>query len=133
MLHAGIVHSLLLGPRFGIVTTGTGVEIEIADAVHAFLGADASTRFVGILRSGLSVVELQEGEKATVEHKMKATSGDVAALEADVILMGCAGMAGMEALVDEGARQRTGRTIKVVDGARAGVEVLAGLIRAQQR
>lgn len=42
-----------------------------------------------------------------------------------------AGMAGMEPLIKQGAREAHGEntSVKVIDGARAGVEVLAGLVR----
>lgn len=129
MLHAALAHALLRGGKFGIVTTGHGPEVPIADAVQAFLGG-ASTRFVGVLRAGLEVVELQEGERAKVERGMRETSAQVAAMGAEVVVLGCAGMCGMDGLVKEGAKAETRREVAVVDGVRAGVEVLVGLINA---
>ena len=53
----------------------------------------------------------------------------MAAMGADVIILGCAGMAGMEELVKGGVRDAGLGEVKVVDGAKAGVEILAGIAR----
>jgi len=50
-------------------------------------------------------------------------------LGADVIILGCAGMAGMEGVVKESVREAGLGEVRVVDGAKAGVEVLVGLVR----
>ena len=48
-------------------------------------------------------------------------------LAIDVLLL--AGMAGMERLVQQSVVGAGLKPVKVVDGARAGVEILAGLVR----
>ena len=47
---------------------------------------------------------------------------------ADLIIMGCGGMAGMESLVLQGVREAGLADVKVVDAALAGLVFLAGMI-----
>ncbi|KIK68280.1 hypothetical protein GYMLUDRAFT_153947 [Collybiopsis luxurians FD-317 M1] len=130
IFEAAITQALLLGTRFGIVTTGTGYKADIHKGVQAFMGG-SSQRFAGVMTTGLGVVELREGDRMKIERNMKEFSGKMALEGADVILLGCAGMAGMESLVIEGAAEAKPKDppVRVVDGAKAGVETLAGLVR----
>lgn len=90
ILEAAIVQALLVGQRFGILTTGTGFKHDLCSEAQKFLGGQSS-RFAGLVTSGLGVVELREGNRERVERKMKDASAKVAASGADVILLGCAG------------------------------------------
>ena len=129
IFEAGILHAMLLGKRFAVVTTGHGIKNTLVAGMRAFFGAN-SERFAGVVTSGIGVVELREGDQALVKARIKDTSAKAAALGADVLIMGCAGMAGMEGWVKEGVRDAGLGKVIVVDGAKAGVEVLAGLVRA---
>ena len=82
-----------------------------------------------VMITGLGVVELREGDRDKVTSVMKSTASRAADLGADVLILGCAGMAGMEELVKEGVRESTGQGVHAVDGAKAGIELLAGLVR----
>ncbi|KAJ3790054.1 Asp/Glu/hydantoin racemase [Lentinula aff. detonsa] len=130
IFEAAITQALLLGKRFGIVTTGTGYNADIHKGVQAFMGGP-SQRFAGMVTTGLGVVELREGNRNKIEANMKEYSGKIAREGADVILLGCAGMAGMESLVMQGAAEAVpmAAPVHVVDGAKAGVEMLSGLVR----
>ncbi|KAH8117251.1 hypothetical protein DFH11DRAFT_1573993 [Phellopilus nigrolimitatus] len=128
IFEAGVVHAMLVGRRFGVVSTGTGMKNTLIAGMRAFMGAN-SERFAGVVTSGLGVVELREGDRSRVEALMKSTSAKAAGNGADVLILGCAGMAGMEELVKEGVREATLGEVQVVDGAKAGVEILAGLAR----
>ncbi|KAF5392748.1 hypothetical protein D9757_000846 [Collybiopsis confluens] len=130
IFESAITQALLLGSRFGIVTTGTGYKADINRGVQAFMGGN-SQRFAGVLTTGLGVVELRTGDPQKIEKNMKECSGKMAR-EADVILLGCAAMTGMERLVIQGAAEAIPEAppIRVVDGAKAGVEMLAGLVRS---
>lgn len=130
IFEAAIAHSLLVGRRFGILTTGTGMKQPLISGVHTFLGA-SSVRFAGVVTSGLGVVELREGDRGKIEETMKAASAKVAEKGADVIILGCAGMTGMENLVQEGVRRAGLGEVLVIDGVKAGLVVLAGLLRQQ--
>lgn len=128
IFESAVVHALLVGRRFGILTTGSGMKHPLTAGVHAFLGA-SSARFAGVVTSGLGVVELREGDRGKVEASMRGTSARVAEKGADVVILGCAGMAGMEKLVQEGVREAGLGEVTVIDGAKAGLEILAGLSR----
>lgn len=94
-----------------------------------------SDRYVGTHATGLGVVELQTGSRAKVEGLI--TKGTVELVEkgADVIILGCAGMTGMEPLVRRAAREVSEdyKDIAVIDGAKAGMQILAGLARTNYR
>lgn len=128
ILEASIVQSLLCGQRFGIVSTGAGYNYSRNREVNTFLGG-SSDKFAGMVMSGLGVVELREGERTHVERMMKKSSAELAALGTDVIILGCAGMAGMEGLVESGVKEGGFKVVRVVDGNKAGVEMLAALVR----
>ncbi|KAF9565185.1 hypothetical protein CPC08DRAFT_630187 [Agrocybe pediades] len=128
ILEASISQSLLIGQRFGIITTGTGYKYIYYTDVRNFLGA-TSERFAGLVTTGLGVVELREGERQYVEKKVKEGSAQIAAKGADVIILGCAGMAGMEEVVKQGVVEAGFPPVRIVDGAKAGVHILAGLAR----
>ncbi|KAF8888019.1 Asp/Glu/hydantoin racemase [Infundibulicybe gibba] len=128
ILQAAITQALLVGNRFGILATGSGYMYDRVWEIQAVLGGP-STRFAGLEMSGLGVVELREGDRAYVEKSIKETSVRIAAAGADVVILGCAGMTGMEGLVEEAVGQASLRPVRVVDGAKAGVQFLAGLVR----
>ncbi|KAJ7275280.1 Asp/Glu/hydantoin racemase [Mycena haematopus] len=128
ILEASIAQALLCGQRFGIVATGTGYRYNRYAEVRHVLGG-SSDKFAGLAPSGLGVVELREGDRQHVESSMKKASGELEGLGADVIILGCAGMAGMEALVQSGVKEKGSKPVKVVDGNKAGVEMVAALVR----
>lgn len=129
IFEAGLTAGLLLSPRIGVVSTGSGTKPLLTKGVSAFLGASGSDRWAGVVTTGLGVVELREGDRERVEERMKATAKEVAAKGAVCIVMGCAGMAGMEELIKDGVREGGLGEVRVVDGAKAGVEILTGLVR----
>lgn len=128
ILESSITHALLIGQRFGIITTGTGYKYIYHTDVRNVLGGK-SEKFAGLVTTGLGVVELREGDADKIERNVKDASRKIAEMGADVIILGCAGMAGMEWLVKEGVREAGLGEVKVVDGAKAGVHFLAGLAR----
>ncbi|KAM0746365.1 hypothetical protein T439DRAFT_319029 [Meredithblackwellia eburnea MCA 4105] len=132
IFEAGITHALLLNHRFGVVSTGTGTKPLLIKGVSAFLGGSASDRWAGCVTSGLGVVELREGDPVRIKERMQATAVEVVKKGAGVLIMGCAGMAGMEGVIKDGVRAAGLGEVRVVDGAKAGIEVLAGLVRMQK-
>lgn len=66
-----------------------------------------------------------------MERRVKEAAGRLVAgnrtagREVGVVILGCAGMVGMEGWV----REVVGEGVKVVDGVRAGVGLLQGLVR----
>lgn len=132
MLTCGLSHALLLGKKFGIAASGfNNDKPNLPIAVANFLGSASSERYVGLQTVELGIVEIQEGDRSMVEEKMKLTGEILARKGADVIVLGCAAMSGLDARVIEGGR-RAGKEVLIVDGAKAGVELLMGLVRSRR-
>lgn len=131
MFHAAVSSALLTGEPFGIIATGTGPKPNLITAVSTLLGSPTSTRFAGVITSGLAIVDLQDGDQAMVERGMKETTLRLVDQGAETLILGCAGMSGMNKWVIEAARSK-GKTVQVVDGARIGVELIVGMIRVSR-
>jgi allantoin racemase len=109
----------LLGHKYSVVTTLDRTVPLIEDRL---LVAGLLTRCASVRSSGLGVLEL-EGDpdvvvKAIVEESERAVRED----KAEVICLGCGGMAGLDAVV----RQATG--VPVVDGVTAAVKLAESLV-----
>ena len=130
MFHAAVSQALLLSSEpFGIVASGHGDKPNLVRAIANFLGSETSTRSVGPCTTGLEVVELQEGDQVKVEAGMKGATTTLVRRGARCVILGCAGMSGMERWVEDAARV-VGEEVQVVDGSIAGVQILNGLVRA---
>ncbi|KAJ9480379.1 Protein DCG1 [Pseudozyma hubeiensis] len=127
LLEASVIHALSLGEKFGIITTGRSMLPDITAGVRKIMGGN-SDRFVGSVATELGVEELKSGAREKVESKMKEAAKVLAARGVSVVVLGCAGMTGMEGLVREACAE-VGTRVRVVDGAKAGLQVLAGLAR----
>ncbi|KAE8227757.1 hypothetical protein CF326_g7336 [Tilletia indica] len=130
ILEAAVLHALPLCNRFGVITTGADAVPDIDRGVRDVLGAN-SYRYIGTVATGLGVVELQTGDPAKIQAVLKEHSAKLANMGADAIILGCAGMTGMEEIVRQGAQSvlPKGRQVAVIDGAKAGVQLLPGLVR----
>ncbi len=109
----------LLGHRYSVVTTLDRTVPLIEDRL---LVAGLHTRCASVRSSGLGVLEL-EGDpdvvvRAVVEEAQRAVRED----RAEVICLGCGGMAGLDAAV----REATG--VPVVDGVTAAVKLAESLV-----
>ncbi len=127
--------------KFGIVSTGKFWEKELSDGVQRFLDlreVGATGRFKGVETTGLTATELHSAPKEVVTRKMKeATKRLVKERDIKVICLGCAGMVGMddivhEALVEELGEYEAGE-IHILDGVKAGIGLLEGLMRTLPR
>lgn len=102
-------------------------------AGHVLGQGKAAMVFRGVETCGLSAGELHEAPGEVVERAVKRAVKrllDVGGAgegrkEVGVVVLGCAGMAGME----EWVREVAGKGVRVVDGVRAGVGILLGLVR----
>ncbi|KAK0565564.1 dal80p-controlled protein [Tilletia horrida] len=128
ILEAAVLHALPLCTRFGVITTGADAVPDIDRGIRDVLGAN-SYRYIGTLATGLGVVELQTGDQAKVQSTLQQHAAKLAEMGADAIILGCAGMTGMEAIVRQGAQSalKPGKQVAVIDGCKAGVQLLAGL------
>ena len=114
------------GEKFGIISTGDIWKEVLSQAVRGeVLGAEKVGRvFAGVETCGLDAGELHgDGE---VEGRVKDAAKRLVGVEGvGVVVLGCAGMVGMEGWV----REVVGGEVRVVDGVKAGVGVLQGLCR----
>ncbi|MFJ9175335.1 aspartate/glutamate racemase family protein [Streptomyces sp. NPDC102360] len=112
--------AMYLGHKYSVVTTLDRAVPLIEDRLKL---AGLTDRLASVRASGLAVLDLERDPdaavKAIVEQSARAVEDD----RAEVICLGCGGMAG---LVDE-VKARTG--VPVVDGVAAAVTVAESLVR----
>lgn len=113
------------GEKFGIISTGDVWKGVLEEAVRRdVLGVERAGKvFVGVETVGVDAGGLEGGE---VEGRVRGAVGRlVGGGRVGVVVLGCAGMVGMEGWV----RDVVGEGVRVVDGVKAGVGVLQGLVR----
>ena len=112
--------AMFLGHRYSVVTTLDRTVPLIEDRLK-LAGLDA--RCASVRASGMAVLELESDPdaavKAIVAQSVRAVEDD----RAEVICLGCGGMAGLT----EQVVQRTG--VPVVDGVAAAVTIAESLVR----
>lgn len=129
------------GGGWGIVTTGQYWESHLTSAVKEFLGQseDAASNnkwFRGVFTTGLNAGDFHGPgvSPATIRDKLSdATSRLLRTGGVDCVIMGCAGMAGLEQIIREACVEEYGedgaKSVFIVDPVRAGVGVLEGMVR----
>ena len=123
--------------KFGIVSTGTYWEYALSEGVKEFLGLGdlrSCGRFKGVETTGLNAIDLHTAPPEEVRRKMiEATKRLVKDRDVKVICLGCAGMAGLDSIVEEALMEELGeeeaKYIHVLDGVKAGLGLLEGLLR----
>ncbi|KAI4114493.1 MAG: hypothetical protein LQ345_004725 [Seirophora villosa] len=112
--------------KFGIVSTGPQWKAILNDAIGDILGEEgkgrwfAGTECVGVDAGGL------HAEGGSVKEKVMGATGRLMGRgDVGVVVLGCAGMVGMEGWV----REVAGEGVAVVDGVKAGVGLLQGWLR----
>jgi Asp/Glu/hydantoin racemase len=131
ILEASVGAALALlrpGQAFGILSTGVVWERLLSDAARELLGAE-STRFAGVVTTGLSAIELHDVPADLVHARMvNAARRLLAEPRVGVVCLGCAGMAGMADLVREAAVLErgadAGREVYIIDGVVVGASLL---------
>lgn len=125
IIEAAIYTARLLGGRFGIVTTVYRSQIRHYDAVRAY-GLEGHC--AGLLSTGLKVSELHTLPREKVLSIMKEVALKlVEDKDADVIILGCAGMTDMQNAIEEAVKKYN---VPVIDGIVSGVNLLAGVVRS---
>ncbi|KAL1908665.1 Protein dcg1 [Sporothrix stenoceras] len=121
---------------WGIVTTGKFWEEHLTAGAAAYLGSEhhgaesKSGKFAGVYSTGLDAGDFHGGvspevirEKLKTATKKLLTSSDVGC-----VVMGCAGMAGLEEIIRDAAREQygidAGNRVLIVDGVKAGAGLL---------
>lgn len=109
-----------LGHKYSVVTT---LDRTIPLIEDRLLLAGLLQRCASVRASGLSVLELKEDAQRAVDAIVAESVRAVQEDRAEVICLGCGGMAGLDAKV----REATG--VPVVDGVAAAVTVAESLVR----
>lgn len=112
--------AMFLGYKYSVVTTLDRAVPLIEDRLK-LAGLDA--RCASVRASGMAVLELEEEPERAVESIVREAELAVTVDKAEVIVLGCGGMAGL----NEGVRTRTG--VPVVDGVAAAVTIAESLVR----
>jgi Asp/Glu/hydantoin racemase len=124
--------------KWGIVTTGKFWEDHLAQGVNNFLGSDSQSenaKFAGVESTGLNAGDFHGGvDPAIVRKKLiEATRRLLARGNVECVVMGCAGMAGLEEIIRSVALQEYGRErgnqLLIVDGIRAGIRLLEQMVQ----
>jgi allantoin racemase len=125
IMEGSILYALPLGSRFSIVTTSPRWVPLLEEGV-AMLGVQS--RCASVRSSGLAVLDLDRLPHTEVCDRLAAEAlRAVEEDEAEVILLGCAGMAGLQESVAAAAG------VPVVDAVSAGVVMTGALARAGAR
>lgn len=112
--------AMLLGHRYSVVTTLDRTVPLIEDRL---LLAGLHTRCASVRASGLSVLELEESPERTVRVIAAEARRAVEEDRAEVIVLGCGGMAGLQ----EAVHAATGGA-PVIDGVAAAVKLAESLV-----
>jgi allantoin racemase len=112
--------AMFLGHKYSVVTTLDRTVPLIEDRLK-LAGLDA--RCASVRASGMAVLELEDEPERAVEAIINQAMLAVSQDKAEVIVLGCGGMAGL----DEQIRQRAG--VPVVDGVASAVAIAESLVR----
>ncbi|KAK3326879.1 Asp/Glu/hydantoin racemase [Apodospora peruviana] len=124
--------------KWGIVTTGKFWEAHLTQGVNTFLGCDprsANDKFAGVESTGLDAGDFHGGvDPAVIREKLKeATKRLLGHGAVECVVMGCAGMAGLDSIIRSAAIEKygpeQGNQVLIVDGVRAGVGLLEQMVR----
>jgi len=112
--------AMYVGRAYSVVTTLDRTVPLIEDRLRL---SGLWDRCASVRASGLAVLELEESPERALEAIVRQAELAVSEDRAEVICLGCGGMAGL----DEQIRQRTG--VPVIDGVSAAVKVAESLVR----
>ncbi|MBD1551387.1 aspartate/glutamate racemase family protein [Pseudomonas typographi] len=112
--------AMLLGHSYSVVTTLERTVPLIQDRLRL---AGLYQRCASVRASGLAVLELEASPSRALEAIVAQAEAAVHEDKAEVICLGCGGMAGLDALI----RERAG--VPVVDGVTAAVTLAESLVR----
>ncbi|WVF69162.1 hypothetical protein IAT40_003937 [Kwoniella sp. CBS 6097] len=125
IMESAILGALPLGEKVGIATTGEQWE-PLFDQGMQDLGI-SSTRYAGTKGTGFNAISLHGS--GPQEALLKASEWLIKDKGADVIVLGCGGMAPMRSTLEDDLANRIGRRVPVVDGVQAAVDQAIGYAR----
>ncbi|KAF2767114.1 hypothetical protein EJ03DRAFT_276824 [Teratosphaeria nubilosa] len=127
IMEASLFAARTLGARFGIIATGPRSKVRLADEMHTY---GMEKWCAGIESCDLGVLGLHSNSEELVHAKLQNVARSLVLRGAEVITLGCAGMADMKAAVEDAV---CGNGVQIVDGVLAGVHHLVGMVRMECR
>lgn len=122
---ASMLLACVLGHKFSVVTTNKEWEPLLMDAVRHYGLAE---RCASVRSTGMAVLDLETADKQTTDRAIIAAARLAVEQDgADVICLGCAGMAGLDEIVSAAVG------VPVVDGVVAALKILEGIVAAGLR
>ncbi|ROT37489.1 hypothetical protein SODALDRAFT_313717 [Sodiomyces alkalinus F11] len=126
--------------QWGIVTTGAFWEEHLGTGVREFLGQESGSKnakFRGVASTGLSAGDFHHVSAQEVKVKLEeATRRLLGDGGVSCVVMGCAGMAGLEEIIrTTGISQygtEAGSSVLVVDGVKAGILQLEQMVKSRR-
>jgi Asp/Glu/hydantoin racemase len=124
IFEAGIYSARMIGGTFGVLTTVARSSIRHGYAIRA-MGLEGYC--AGLLSTNLKVAELHTKPREEVLMLMRKVALKlVEECGADVLVLGCAGMADMQEAVTNAVKEHG---VQVVDGVVTGINMLTALVR----
>lgn len=111
--------AMFLGHKYGIVTT---LDRTVPLIEERLLLAGLMDKCASIRASGLAVLELEEGGDKVINAIVEQARQAIEDNGAEVIVLGCGGMAGLDTAI----REATG--VPTVDGVQAAVKLAESLV-----
>jgi allantoin racemase len=122
---ASMLLACILGHKFSVVTTNKEWEPLLMDAVRHY---GLAGRCASVRSTGMAVLDLETADKQTTDQAIIAAARLAVEQDgADVICLGCAGMAGLDEIVAAAVG------VPVVDGVVAALKLLEGVVAAGLR
>ncbi|KAL2884987.1 hydantoin racemase [Ceratocystis lukuohia] len=125
-------------PRWGIITTGKFWEKHLAEGVANYLQVepDQNPYFAGVFSTGLNAGDFHNIDPDTVEQRLcQAVERLLDVGNVQSIVMGCAGMAGLEDIIRSAIARKYGdksKDVVIIDGLKSGLTELAAIVEAQK-
>jgi allantoin racemase len=117
---ASMYIACMVGYKFSIVTTNNEWEPLLWDAVHHY---GLTSRCASVRTTGMAVLELEAAGEETISQRIgEAARYAIAEDGAEVICLGCAGMAGLDKRLEESLG------VPVIDGVVGALKLLEGLV-----
>ncbi|TQN63842.1 hypothetical protein CSHISOI_11579 [Colletotrichum shisoi] len=129
-----------LSSKWGVVTTGEFWEEHLSRGVTGYLGQrdqSENVKFGGVTSTGLMAGDFHHVSPAEVRAKLElATKRLLGSGDVRCVVMGCAGMAGLEDIIRNSAMdvygETKGRQVFIVDGVKAGILQLEQTVRSRR-
>lgn len=146
IFEASVLSSLSLmkpyGELWGIVTTGKFWEGHLTKGVLAYSGQQeheaGNAKFAGVFSTGLNAGDFHgDIPPEVIRDKLREATGKLLSKSGvSCVVMGCAGMAGLEEIIRSTAVEKfgeeKGNSLYIIDGVKAGVGLVLEALRSKR-